>query len=113
MPKRSPAKPIDWNADLLSRKRPAAAPVPVQAAPAAAAAPTGAPAWKQLLDNAVKDTPADTEATKVFDPAPEARPAVPQQPAAPPRQGTFPLWRRRSQAGHQRGGTDGPRAVRF
>lgn len=83
MPKRSPAKPIDWNADLLSRKRPAAAPVPVQAAPAQAAAPTGAPAWKQLLDNAVKDTPADTEATKVFDPAPEARPAVPQQPAAP------------------------------
>ncbi|MFQ9900657.1 MAG: hypothetical protein ACLRWF_02615 [Ruthenibacterium sp.] len=83
MPKRSPAKPIDWNADLLSRKRPAAAPVPVQAAPAQAAAPTGDPAWKQLLDNAVKDTPADTEATKVFDPAPEARPAVPQQPAAP------------------------------
>ena len=80
MPKRSPAKPIDWNADLLSRKRPAPAPVPA-AAPSAQPA-EGSPAWKQLLDNAVKDAPADTEATKVFEPVAPAAPAAQAQPAA-------------------------------
>ena len=87
MPKRSPAKPIDWNADVLSRKRPAAAPVPAApvAAPVQPAAPAGDPAWKQLLDNAVKDAPQPEEATRVFEPAApvqQAQPAAPQ-PAAP------------------------------
>jgi len=83
MPKRSPAKPIDWNADVLSRKR-AAAPVPT--ASVQPAAPAGDPAWKQLLDNAVKDAPHPEEATRVFEPvapAQQPQPAAPVQPAAP------------------------------
>ena len=83
MPKRSPAKPIDWNADVLSRKR-AAAPVPT--ASVQPAAPAGDPAWKQLLDNAVKDAPHPEEATRVFEPvAPEQphHPPEPHQSAAP------------------------------
>ncbi|MFR8665800.1 MAG: D-alanyl-D-alanine carboxypeptidase family protein [Ruthenibacterium sp.] len=81
IPKRSPAKPIDWNADVLSRKR-AAAPVP--AASVQPAAPAGDPAWKQLLDNAVKDAPHPEEATRVFEPVAPAQPqAAPVHSAAP------------------------------
>ena len=84
MPKRSPAKPIDWNADVLSRKR-AAAPVPT--ASVQPAAPAGDPAWKQLLDNAVKDAPHPEEATRVFEPVAPAQDALSQLAAPQPRQG--------------------------
>ena len=80
MPKRSPAKPIDWNADVLSRKR-AAAPVPT--ASVQPAAPAGDPAWKQLLDNAVKDAPHPEEATRVFEPVAPAQPVQPVAPTQP------------------------------
>ncbi len=114
MPKRSPAKPIDWNADLLSRKRPAAAPVPVQAAPAQAAAPTGDPCLEAAFGQRGERHPGRHRGHQSV--RPRARgPARCAAAACGPRRGRgrFLFGGAAAQAGHQRGGADGPRAVRF
>ena len=112
MPKRSPAKPIDWNADLLSRKRPAAAPRARAGGARAGRGPHGAPAWKQLFGQRGERHPGRHRGHQSL--RPRARGLARCAAAYRPRRGRdVSFFGAAAQAGHQRGGTDGPRAVRI